>query len=176
MFKKFVLAVLIVYGRNVDQIITLSLILVLQIVWLAYVTKYTPLKYRFANITLWINEFSIAVLVCMTLLHNSSVLKRNLFYVVLEVILHFPLGAILITLIFIVYIILVTDLRELYFTIIPYKPKIKMEYVSIKLHKHFGEFPKYNKAASKNITVKDASTSTSAFSKSSQPHTLSISS
>ena len=164
--KKFLLAVMIVYGRKSNQIMTLSFIFMLQIAWLGYIARYTPFKYRFANITCLVNESSIAILVFMELLRNLFYLQRSYSFFVLETLLHFPMGAIIITLIFIVYIALDTDWREFYITIIPYKLKIKMNFVRFKSYKHFGKFTKYDEAEPKNLTVIETSPSTLVLSKS----------
>ena len=65
--RKFIFAILIVYGRNKDQVLTYSLLSIVQIVWLIYLTKCSPFRYRFANIANWINETTLAVLFLWTL-------------------------------------------------------------------------------------------------------------
>ena len=49
--RKLIFAILIVYGRNKNQALIYSLLLLFQTLWLAYCIKFSPLKYRFANLT-----------------------------------------------------------------------------------------------------------------------------
>ena len=98
--RKLLFAILIVYGRNIDQLITFSLLLLCQVVWLIYLMICSPLKYRFANIACLVNEIALAVLLIWTLLKDLNLLERGRFYVYIQIMLHFPIGTIFITLYF----------------------------------------------------------------------------
>ena len=146
--RKFIFAILIVYGRNKDQVLVYSLLSLVQIVWLIYLTKYSPLKYRFANIVNWINETTLAVLFLWTLFKEVGFVQRNSYYVYFQIMLRFPLGTIFITLYFIIYNLQRGCIRKTRIRIFPYKFQLGLKRLVV--DDQFGKFQEHKEDNSEN--------------------------
>ena len=147
-FRKLIFAILIVYGRNKDQVVIYLFLFLSQIVWLAYLIKFSPLKYRFANITCWINEATLAVLLFWTLVRATNIIQRDSYYEYVQIMLRFPLGTIFIILYFITYKLKNGCIRKTRIKLFPYNFQFGLK--RIEVYDQFGRFHTHNRYNSQN--------------------------
>ena len=143
--RKLIFAILIVKGINNNQVLIFSLLLLFQIAWLSYLIMFSPLRYRFANITCWVNEAALVFILLLTLLKAAKILERESYYVYIQIMLRLPLGTIFITLYFIAFSLQKGFLRSIRLRIFPYKFyfMLKIGFKRIEVYDEFGKFHPY---------------------------------
>ena len=148
--RKLVFAMLIVYGRNQNQVLIYLLLSFVQVVWLVYLTKFSPLRYRFANITNWINETTLAVLLLCTLFKEVNLVEPDSYYVYAQIMLRFPLGAIFIILYYIANKIEKGCFRRIRLRLFPYKFRFGLQ--KLEFNDQFGKFQGHEEDSSQSKT------------------------